>query len=110
PKPHHQLTPRARPAATGKPKRDRRPGGIWRVSAQPSMSQTATVIGIASAGKKLNGAIASAPVAPAASAIRRRRQPEARMIEAASASMAGFLERNHVFYRECAKDFRAFPS
>jgi hypothetical protein len=34
-------------------------------------------------------------VAPAASAIRRRRHPEARMIEAAIASMAGFLERSH---------------
>jgi hypothetical protein len=31
------------------------------------------------------------------------------MIEAAIASMAGFLERNHEFYRDRAKDFRAFP-
>src|ERR1700682_4598826 len=69
----------------------------------------ATVIGTASAGKKLKGAIASAPVAPAASAIRRRRQPEARMIEMAIASMAGFLERSHDLYRDCAKAFRALP-
>ncbi len=31
------------------------------------------------------------------------------MIEAAIASMAGFLERIMIFYRDCAKDFRAFP-
>jgi hypothetical protein len=68
--------------------------GFWRASAQPSMSQTATVIGIMKAGKKLKGAMASGPVAPAASATRRRRQPEARFIAAAIAGMAGTLGLN----------------
>jgi hypothetical protein len=56
------------------------------------MSQTAAVIGTMSPGKKSKGAIANAPAAPVAKAIRRRRQPEARIIVAATASMMGPLD------------------
>jgi hypothetical protein len=55
------------------------------------MSQTATVIGMIKTGEKLKGAMASAPVVPAAKAIRRRRQPEARMIAVAIRGTTGAL-------------------
>jgi hypothetical protein len=47
------------------------------------------------AGKKLKGAMASAPMAPAAKAMRRQRQPEASMIAVAIAGMTGAFELNH---------------
>src|ERR1700730_5366243 len=91
PKAHHQPTANARQAETGNPKRSRGPAGFWRVSAQPSMSQTATVIGMIKTGEKLKGAMASAPVAPAAKAMKRRRQPEARIIAVAIPGTTGAL-------------------
>ena len=48
-------------------------------STAPSISHTASVIGAISAGAKSTGGMASAPAAPAAKAMPRRRQPQARI-------------------------------
>ena len=52
------------------------------------MSQTAMVIGISNAGKKPTGGIASAPMAPAEKAMRRRGHHHARMMLGANAFRA----------------------
>jgi len=54
-------------------------------AAEPSMSQTAIIIGARTAGSTPNGGRASAPTAPAPNAINRRRQSQARMTLWASA-------------------------
>ena len=55
------------------------------LSAAPSISQTAATIGTKRAGAKPTGGMASAPTAPAPSAISLRRQPQARMTPRAKA-------------------------
>ena len=54
-------------------------------TADPSISQTAAIIGANIAGRKSNGGKARAPIAPAPKAIARRRQSQARMTLWASA-------------------------
>ena len=71
----HEIAARTR-SPTSPPASPRRPP-----AAAPSISQTATGKVTNSTGQALNGAIASADIAPATSAMAARFQPQARMIE-----------------------------